>query len=84
MALSVLAAPAHKSARQVAKLPSIDSEAISDEPIEILRCRALQQQVLSIQIRQKQAGLIQVLSDRLRTKLLLLKRFFERLNARFQ
>jgi hypothetical protein len=80
----VLAAPAHKPARQMAILPSIDSQALADEPIEILRRHALQQQLLSLQISEKQAGLIQILSDRLRTKLLLLKRFFEHLNASFQ
>ena len=42
----------------MAKLFPINSQAISDEPIEILRRRALQQQLLSIQICQKQPGMV--------------------------
>ena len=82
--LRVLAAPTHKPARQMAILLSIDSEALSDEPIEILRRNALQQQLLSTQILQEKASLLQILSDGVRTKLLLLKPFSERPNERFQ
>jgi hypothetical protein len=74
--LRVLAAPPHKPARQMAILFSVDSKALSDESIEILRCNALQQQLLSTQILQEKASLLQVLSDGVRTKLLPLKRFF--------
>jgi len=51
--LRVLAAPAHEPARQMAIPPAIDPQTFRDELVQIAQRSTLQQQMLSLQIRQE-------------------------------
>jgi len=68
----LLSAPTNKLGGRPPVLLPVDSQALSNEPLEVLPRRVFRAYLSPLKIRQKEAGLLNVLPHRARAKMLLL------------